>query len=209
MTFDDLMQLNKEDPSGTAERLSSEDIKQLVEWLSEKEDNIRYPSLLILQSRSVMKDDVYPYRETFRGKLKSDNSLQRSIGLIMIAENAKWDDGWLDEVINEFLALINDEKPITVRQCVQYLQKIVTYKPSLHGIIADALIALDLNTVKETMRKLVLLDILGVLAAIRKVKTSASIESYINDTMTGGLLDKKAKKQIEELLKAQKTPEVL
>lgn len=203
MTYDDLMQIDKEDPSVTAARLSKGDIKQLVEWLGEKEDKIRYPSLLILQSRSAMKDDVYPYRETFRQKLKSDNSFQRNIGLIMMAENARWDGGWLDGAIGEYLALVNDEKPITVRQCVQHLKKIVPYKPDLHSVIAKALMELDLTMIRETMRKLVLFDIMEVLAAIRKMKTSDEIEGYIADAMTDGLLDKKAKKQIEELLKKE------
>lgn len=200
MTYNDLMQVNKGDPSGAAALLSKGDIEQLVGWLNEKEDKIRYPSLLILQSRSEMKDDVYPYREIFRDKLSNDNSFQRSIGLIMLAENARWDDGWFDGVIGEYLALLNDDKPITVRQCIQHLKKIVTYKPNLHAVIAKALMELDLISVRETMRKLVLFDIIEVLAAIRKIKTSESIESYINDAMTGGILDKKSKKQIEGLL---------
>jgi hypothetical protein len=148
MTLEDLMQVDKNDPSEAAKRLDKNDIAQLVAWLGEKEDTIRYPSLLILQSRSKIADDVYPYRETFREKLKSDNSFQRSIGVMMIAENAKWDDGWLDGVIGEYLELLNDEKPITIRQCIQYLAKIVPYKPGLHSIITDALIALDLSAVK-------------------------------------------------------------
>lgn len=201
MTYDDLMQVNKDDPSAAAERLGKSDIEQLVGWLNEKEDNIRYPSLLLLQSRSGMSGDVYAYRETFREKLTSDNSFQRSIGLIMLAENARWDDGWLDGVIAEYLALLGDEKPITVRQCIQYLKSIVPFKLSLHDVIAKALMELDLTAVRETMRKLVLFDIMQVLAAIRKVKTSGAIESYITDAMTGGILDKKAKKQLEELLR--------
>jgi hypothetical protein len=201
MTLDDLMQVDKNDVSEAAKRLDAEDIKQLVAWLSEKNDEIRYPSLLILQSRSRTAGDVYPYRETFREKLKSDNSFQRSIGAMMIAENAQWDDGWLDGVIAEYLELLKDEKPITVRQCIQYLAKIVPYKPGLHNIIAERLMSLDLSKVKETMRRLVLIDILEILAMIRKAKTNDDIESYIMDAMAGGLLDKKAKKHIEELLK--------
>lgn len=201
MTLEDLMQIDKNDPSEAAKRLNADDIKQLVAWLSEKNDEIRYPALLILQSRSRMAADVYPYRETFRGKLKSDNSFQRNIGAIMLAENARWDDGWLDGAIGEYLELLRDEKPITVRQCIQYLAKIVPYKSGLHGIIAEKLMTLDLASVRETMRKLVLTDILEVLSMIRKVKTSDAIESYIMDAMAGGALDKKTKKHMEELLK--------
>lgn len=202
MTLEDLMHIDKSDPSEAAKALSADDIKQLVAWLSEKNDEIRYPSLLVLQSRSRMENDVYPYREEFREKLKSDNSFQRNIGAIMIAENARWDDGWLSGVIGEYLCLINDEKPITVRMCVQHLTKIVPYKPDLHNIIAEKLMALDLNGIRESMRKLVFLDILDILAMIRKVKTSDGVESYIMDAMVGGMLDKKAKKHIEELLKS-------
>lgn len=200
MTLEDLMQ-DKNGIGAAAERLSTGDIVQLVAWLCEKRDDIRYPSLLLLESRSRMAGDVYPYRETFREKLKSGNSFQRSIGAILIAENAKWDDGWLGGVIGEYLELLNDEKPITVRQCVQHLKDIVPYKPELHGEIAKRLMALDIGGVRETMRKLVLTDILEVLAMIRKENTSDAIESYIMDAMAGGLLDKKTKRNIEELLK--------
>jgi len=200
MTIDDLMAVDREDPSKAAKALKEEEIKQLIGGLMEKEDRIRYPSLLLLQSRSAVADDVYPYRETFREKLKSPDSYQRNIGLRLIAENARWDDGWLDGVISEYLSLLSDEKPVTVRQCIQYLNRIVPYKHDLVGSIADALMALDLTQVRETMRKLVLCDILEVLALIRKVKTSERIESYIMDAMTGGILDKKTIKRLEEVL---------
>jgi hypothetical protein len=203
MTLEDLMQADKDGITESAERLSAGDIADLVAWLCEKNDAIRYPSLLLLESRSRIAGDVYPYRETFREKLKSDNSFQRSIGAILIAANARWDDGWLDGVIDEYLELLNDEKPITVRQCVQRLKEIAPYKPKLHGVIAEKLLSLNLGSVRETMRKLVLADILEVLAMIRKVKTSDAIESYIMDAMTGGLLDKKAKKHLEELLNSE------
>ncbi|MGE5496244.1 MAG: hypothetical protein ACM3S4_13190 [Burkholderiales bacterium] len=203
MTLEDLMQADKDGIAESAKMLSLGDIADLVAWLSEKNDAIRYPSLLLLESRSRIAGDVYPYRETFREKLKSDNSFQRSIGAILIAANARWDDGWLDDVIGEYLELLNDEKPITVRQCVQRLKEIVPYKPKLHGVIAEKLLSLDLGSVRETMRKLVLTDILEVFAMIRKVKTSDAVESYIMDAMTGGLLDKKAKKHLEELLNSE------
>lgn len=203
MTYEDLQAIDKDNAAEAAGRLSKGDIAQLVEWLSESEDKIRYPSLLILQSRSGIAGDVYSYREKFREKLKSDNSFQRNIGLIMLAENARWDDGWLEGVIGEYLELLSDDKPITVRMCVQHLKIVVPYKPELCGVIAQRLMALDLGQVRETMRKLVLIDILEVLAMIRKAGTSDDIESYIMDAMAGGVLDRKAKKQIEEMLKAQ------
>ena len=200
MTYEDLQMIDKDNAAEAAKRISPQEIAQLVGWLSESEDGIRYPSLLILQSRSAIADDVYAYRETFREKLSSDNSFQRNIGLIMTAANARWDDGWLDGVIAEYLDCLNDDKPITVRMCVQHLKSIVPYKPGL-----CVAMALDLNAVRETMRKLVLIDILEVLAMIRAAKTNDAIESYIMDAMAGGLLDRKSKKHIEQLLAAEAT----
>jgi hypothetical protein len=123
--------------------ISQEEIFRLVEWLSLKDDAVRYRAFLLLQNRSSLLDDVYPYWDLFRSKLKSDNSYQRSIGLMLIAENAKWDaENRMDAGIDEYLSLLNDEKPITVRQCVRSLGKIAAYKPGLRKTIADRLLSL-------------------------------------------------------------------
>ncbi len=88
---------------------------------------------------------------------------------MLLAENARWDsENRMDETLDDYLALLLDEKPITVRQCIQSLGEIARVKPDLHGKIAARLISLDLTEVRETMRKSVLLDILHVLADIRK-----------------------------------------
>jgi hypothetical protein len=181
--------------------LSKDDLPQLVEWLSLKDDNIRYQALLLLLSRSTFFDDVYPFWDTFRDKLKSDNSYQRSIGLMLVAENAKWDaQNRMEDTIDDYLALLNDEKPITVRQCIQALGKVVPFKPGLNKKIASKLISIDLMAVKETMRKSILIDILNVLLIIRKELKIDETENFILNALSGEILDKKSKKQIEALL---------
>lgn len=67
--------------------------------------------------------------------------------------------------------------------------------------IAELLISLDLSAVRETMRKSMLLDILSVLCVIRKRYKEAEIEKYITNALARGVLDPKAKKQIENLIK--------
>jgi hypothetical protein len=195
------MSISKSDLPEASKALNKEDISQLIEWLALKDDNIRYQAFLLLQNRSSLFDDVYPYWDTLRKKLKSDNSYQRSIGLMLIAENAKWDNkNQMEDTIDECLMLLNDEKPITIRQCIQSLGKIVSAKPGLNDKIASALINLDLMAVKETMRKSILLDILNVLIIIRKSHKTDEIESFILNALSGEILDKKSKKQIEVLL---------
>ena len=201
ITFEEIMAIPKEELQQAAQALEKDSIPQLVEWLTLKDDSIRYQAFLLLQNRSMLFDDVYPYWSIFQSKLKSDNSYQRSLGLMLMAENVIWDtESRMEETIDEYLNLLDDEKPITVRQCIQSLGKIAAAKPGLQQKIASRLISLDLMQVKESMRKLILLDILNVLLFIRKEKTSDALEGYILNALSGELLDKKTKKQIGALV---------
>lgn len=201
ITMEALLSIEKHGLENSAAAMCAEDLPRLVEWLSEKDDAVRYPALQLLWYRAGAFADVYPYWDVFCGKLKSDNSYQRSIGLMLIADNAKWDEeNRLDGIIEEYLLLLKDDKPITVRQCIQALGRIAPYKPNLHRRIADGLMAIDLSGVKETIRKLILLDILNVLVAIGKYGANDKIEGYILNALSGDILDKKAKKQVELML---------
>jgi phosphoribosyl-ATP pyrophosphohydrolase len=198
LTIERLLSFEKDDLQEAAKTISGDELQQLVDWLSEKDDTIRYHSFLLLQHRSGNFEDVYSYWNIFCEKLKSENSYQRSIGLMLIAANAKWDmENRLDDVIDEYLSLIYDEKPITVRQCIQSLCEIVPYKKHLLMKIADKLMSLNITEIRATMQKLILTDILTILAMIRKYKTSNEIESYILNALSGGVLDKKAVKKVE------------
>jgi len=201
VSMESIMLIDKNDIKEASKNIVKDDIPLLVDWLSLKDDNIRYQAFLLLQNRSVFFDDVYPYWDIFRNKLKSDNSYQRSIGLMLIAENTRWDtENQMENTIDEYLELLKDEKPITIRQCIQSLGKVVPYKPGISNKIADRLISFDFTAIKETMRKSVLLDILNVLLlTIKELKTDET-ESFILNALSGEILDKKSKKQIEALL---------
>ncbi|HHW31972.1 MAG TPA: hypothetical protein GXX20_09925 [Clostridiaceae bacterium] len=177
------------------------DISQLVEWLNEKDDKLRYNSLLLLEHLSEEYDDVYPFWDIFCEKLRSTNSYQRSIGVRLIAANVKWDrENKIDIIIDDYLRILNDEKPIMVRQCIKSLGKIVTYRTNLHNKVANGLIFIDIMSIKPTMRKLILTDILNILLLIKKFCSSEEIDKYITNALTGGLLDKKTIKQLELML---------
>lgn len=201
IAIENIMSISKSHLQVASKALSKADIPQLVEWLLLKDDNIRFQTFLLLQNRSLFFDDVYPYWDILQNKLKSDNSYQRSIGMLLIAENVKWDmQSKIEDTIDDFLKLLNDEKPITIRQCIQSLGKIASSKSSLNNKIASRLISFNFMTVKETMRKSILLDILNVLLVIRKELQTDEIESFILNALSGGVLDGKSKKQIEILL---------
>lgn len=201
ITAGEVLSIEKDKLKETAAQLKPEDLPQLVEWLSVKEDDLRYQALLLLQYRSQVTEDVYPYWDIFCNKLKNSNSYQRSIGLLLLADNARWDkEHKLDDVIADYLVLVQDEKPITVRQCIQSLSKIIPYARHLSKVIAEKLMSVDILSIRETMRKSILMDIITQLLLIRKELSDNTIENYIMAALTGEILDKKAKKQIEAML---------
>jgi len=201
ITVDKLMEIEKDNLPEAAEACEISDLPLIVDLLSEKDDKIRYHALLLLQYRSQLLNDVYPFWETFRQKLKSENSYHRSIGLMLIAENTRWDlENKMESSIDDYLDLLKDEKPITIRQCIQSLHKIVPYKPNLYDRIIKALLSVDFACIKETMHKSVLLDIINVLLFIRKNYSNDELENFILMALSGEILDKKTKKQIKEQL---------
>ncbi len=201
ITAEKLLSIVEEDLPDFEKLIDQEDISQLIDNLNSKDDKLRYRSFLLLQSRSKYKDDVYPFWDIFLEKLQSSNSYQRSIGLMMLADNVRWDnDNKIDRAIDDYLMLLTDEKPITVRQCIQALPKIISHKSHLNNKIAAELMSIDLSGIRETMRKLILIDILTVLITISRINSSSEMESYIANALTGGILDKKSKKQIETML---------
>lgn len=182
-----------------AAQLSPEDIALLVARLDSAEDKIRYPAFLVLRARSEIKSDVYPFWTVFEEKLTSENSYQRSIGAMLTAVNARHDkNGRMNHLLPGYLALLNDPKPITVRQCVQALPEILQAQPWLAEEILKALLQVDVLQYKETMRKLILTDFLEVLLYIRTIQPSEELEAYLFSALSGSVLDEKSKKLIRQ-----------
>lgn len=196
-----IMSVEKDNIPEFSKELNQEDISLLVDLLSEKDDKVRYQALQLLQSRVKYANDVYPYWDLFREKLSSDNSYQRSIGIIMISSNVRWDEeNKFEEMFEEFFERLQDEKPITVRQFIQSLKDVVPYKTSLNDKMIEKLVNVNLQNIRESMRKLILLDTIDVLVLMREYCENKKINQYLTDAITGGLLDKKSVKRIEAML---------
>lgn len=201
ITIEAMMNMEQNELTKRAALLQDEDIEQLVDWLSMKEDNIRYRSFLLLQAKSRLDSSVYPFWDVFRMKLRSENSYQRSLGVMLMAENVKWDvDCKMQDTLAEYLNILNDEKAITIRQCIQSLGLIVKNKYDYNKNIAEALLNYDIMSVRESMRKLILLDTINTLLEIKKYCQCSEINEYIFAALSGEVLDKKSKKAIEKQL---------
>jgi hypothetical protein len=108
------------------------DIDKLFESLQSKDDKIRYPAFLALQKITEEKVDwIYDKWHSLIEKLSSENSFQRSIGFILLANLAKSDiDHRMEGILNDLLNGTDDEKFITSRQVIQNLWKIGISSPS-------------------------------------------------------------------------------
>jgi hypothetical protein len=201
MTLERLMAIGKEEMDAAAHALGKGDVADLIPWLNETNEPIRYNAFLLLKSRSRIADDVYPYWDEFEAKLKSENSFFRSIGVILMAANARWDSaGRFDGFLDAYLDFLDDEKPMVVRLCIQSMADVVPYKPGLCAKIAEKLMSIDLSQRKDTQQKLLLKDILGILAMIRKTTPVESIGDYFAGAFASGRLSRKEIGEIQALL---------
>ncbi len=186
----------RQDPAALAEALVPDDIPYLAGLLEEKNNDIRYAAFLTLQKRSITHSDVYPFWDTLAQKLDHENSYQRSIGVMLLAENIRWDtENRLNAVLKKYMACFRDEKFISARQAIQSLQWL-KQKPEMIPEVMGELTLVPVDQLPPTQRKLILLDILQALLLIQDVEPREEAAAYIFRALDGGLLAKKEKEAI-------------
>ena len=148
----------------------SVNIAETFELLLDKNNNVVYKALQLLQKESEERNCVYPYMHRLSDMLDSENSYIRTRGLTLLAYNAKWDkDNKIDEIIDKYLKHITDIKPITARQCIKLLPIIAEYKPELKNDILSALHKANISIYGDSMQSLVHKDIQKVLNEIQNL----------------------------------------
>lgn len=149
--------------------LTATDIRFLVETLNEKDDKLRYNAFLLLQAYSRLFSAVYEYWDELEKKLNSDNSYQRSLGTMLIAENMRWDkEDKFSRTISKYLNCCTDEKFITARQTIQGLEIILKATYKFNDTIKQRLANLQLSQYKENQQKLLSRDISKILKIINQ-----------------------------------------
>lgn len=146
-------------------------ISETFEMLFDNNNSTAYKALKELQSESEANDRVYPYFDRMTEMLDSENSYIRTRGLTLIAYNVRWDKAHkIDRAIDRYLEHINDEKPITARQCIKLLPVIAGSRPELIDVILSALSRADISAYESTMRPLIEKDIRNAAGKIEKYK---------------------------------------
>jgi uncharacterized protein (UPF0332 family) len=131
-------------------------IQELVNGLKDKNNKYAHQCLGQLESESAKSDAVYAYFDAFAAMLEDTNSYIRARGILLIAINAKWDKNYkIDEIIDNYLKHIMNDKPITARQTIKVLPTIAKYKPDLINDICNALYKANTQIYKSSMQPLV------------------------------------------------------
>lgn len=150
--------------------VDEDDVARLFELLFVKDNKVAYGALQDLQKISENTELVYPYMDRLGDMLDSDSSYIRTRALNLIAHNARWDkDCKIDEIIDAYLKHVEDEKPITARQCIKLLPVIAEAKPELREDITGALRNANVCIYGESMRPLIYKDIKEALIEIEEL----------------------------------------
>lgn len=112
-------------------------IKKQIEALASSDDKIRLHALQsMLKATDTKVDWVYEVWGCLLEKLDSENSYQRSIGIMLLCNLAKSDTkDRLKSDLDRLLTHTRDEKFITSRQCIQNIWKTATTRANREKVL--------------------------------------------------------------------------
>ncbi|MGM0213975.1 hypothetical protein [Enterococcus sp. AZ109] len=121
-----------------------------------------------LEARCENSNEMYQYWHLYLAGLKGKTSCNRARSFKLLMKTVKWDQQQqLDQHLTTILTILEDEKSITVRQCIPYLKELLTLRPDLEPLVLDKLVQLKLDKYKESMQCLIKRDIQNLLKAVR------------------------------------------
>ena len=131
-------------------------MQEIIAKLTAKDDKYACAIADKIISESQDTDEWYEYFDTFASLLNHPKSLVRNRVLYILAANAQWDDeNRFDTILDDYLAHITDEKPITARQCIKALAQVGRVKPQYVPKIIACFRSADLSKYKDSMRPLI------------------------------------------------------
>ena len=131
-------------------------MQDIIAKLTAKDDKYACAIADKIISESQDTDEWYEYFDAFASLLNHPKSLVRNRVLHILAANARWDDeNRFDAILEDYLAHITDEKPITARQCIKTLVQVGMAKPQYIPRILSCFHDADLSKYKDSMRPLI------------------------------------------------------
>ena len=131
-------------------------MQDIIAKLTTKDDKYACAIADKIISESQDTDEWYEYFDAFASLLNHPKSLVRNRVLYILAANAQWDDeNRFDAILEDYLAHITDEKPITARQCIKTLVQVGMAKPQYIPRILSCFHDADLSKYNDSMRPLI------------------------------------------------------
>lgn len=185
--------------------LDDEDCRnEVIHYLLTNRDiMVYYHSYYIVSFASEIKPQLfYVYWDDFISLLSHKNSYHRDIGMTLIANLVSVDsDNKFDNIFNEYITHINDEKFMTAQCCIKNLKKIIQYRQDLIGKVVGILLEIDdITSYPEKQKELFkygILDIFDMIYDKVKVEYKSKINFFIEDCLKS--ISPKTKKIAEKL----------
>lgn len=132
---------------------------EMLNRLQDKDDKKAYAFSKEITAKSTASDAYYPYFDDFVSLMTSPSSYVRTRGFVLCCAQARWDtEGKIQNSLTAMMALLYDEKPTVVRQCLSALREAVLFKPELSEKICEAVQKIDLSRYKDSMAPLIKKD---------------------------------------------------
>lgn len=130
------------------------------EILCAKDTKESYALFLQLEQQAGQSPALFQEYPLYLEMLSSHSSFVRVRGFRMLCAAAKWDtQGVIAENLPAILALLEDEKPTAVRQCLAALPAMLAGRPELTWLVREKVSGLDLSGYKDSMQPLLRRDI--------------------------------------------------
>ena len=131
-------------------------MNEIISMLTAKDDKDACAFADKIISESQETDVWYEHFNTFASLLNHPKSYVRNRVLNIIAANVQWDkENYFDVILDEYLAHVTDEKPITARQCIKALAQVGKARPEYIPRIIECFCKADLSKYKDSMRPLI------------------------------------------------------
>ena len=131
-------------------------MQEIIAILTAKDDKYACAIADKIISESQDTDEWYEYFDAFASLLNHPKSYVRNRVLHILAANAQWDDeNRFDTILDDYLAHVTDEKPITARQCIKALAQVGKAKPAYIPRILSCFHGANLSKYKDSMRPLI------------------------------------------------------
>ena len=182
----------------------NKNIQKHIEELSSTDDKIRLDALQSTLKLTESKVDwIYEVWDLMLEKLDSENSYQRSIGIMMLCNLAKSDiENRLATSLDRLLVHTKDEKFITSRQCIQNIWKAAATNKSNRDKVLKHLEKRFVECIDEKHYNLLRQDIVQSMLALHKAEKDDALLMRVQALVTREQ-EPKYRKQYETLLKSK------